>query len=234
MNWYINEIGFKEKYDFEVYFNEFRKDLEINPKFIKHIKSYKLRNNDNPDLLIESLNLENLSQLRISSSVVSLFGESNLINRSWCRFEVILANTGNKVLEDWKFTIEFIKGVHKINDPYDSILTMISNSKSIDTRTTYVFNEEKYIRYFPYKNEPLIQKDNKCFEVSILPEKYENEILIKWSILARDFNKDGELFIKIVPEFTIKENILEVDDETEILEDEIEIMYLVEEKKNNA
>lgn len=233
-NWYINEVGFKEKYDFEVYFNDFKKDLEINPKFIKHVKSYKLRDKDNPDLLIDSLNLQSFSHLRISPSVVSLFGESNHVNRAWCKFEVILANTGNKVLEDWKFTMEFIKGVHKINDPYDSILTMISNSKSINTRTTYVFNEEKYIRYFPNENEPLIQKDNKYFEVKILPEKYEEEIVIKWSILARDFSKTGELFIKIKPDFTIKENIIEVDDESGIIEDEIEIMYLVEEKKNNA
>ena len=229
-NWYINEIGFREKYDFNLFFNDFKKDLTIKPKLIKHITRYKLKPKQQE---IDILSTSNLSLAPDFPNLESLFGQSNRINQAWCNFEIILENSGNKVIEDWRLTFEFKSGVNKIHDPYDSLMTMIANGLSNDFRTTFIYNEDKLIKYFPHKNAPLIQNDNKYFEVSILPEKYLDEIDIEWKLLARDFNKSGKMKIKIEPKFTEKEFIIDVHDKSELLEDEIEIMYLVEEKKED-
>jgi hypothetical protein len=231
-NWYINEIGFREKYDLELFFNDFQKELTINPKFKKWITRHKLCSKQQYTDILSFF--DNSSPLYAPINIPTLNSfNTNTVNRSWCKFKIVFENSGNKVIEDWKLTFEFKTGVREIYDPYKSFLTTVSNGLSYDYRTTYIYNEDKTIKYLPYKNAPLIQKDNKYFEVSILPEYNCDVVIIKWKLLARDFNKNGEMRIRIEPLFTEKVRFIDVYDESELVEDEVEFMDLIEEKKPN-
>lgn len=131
-NWYINEIGFREKYDIEVYFNDFQKELTICPKLIKHITRYQLKPKEPETDLLSSLNLLQSTTSPIVSFATFNPFHSNKVNRAWCDFEITFENSGNKVIEDWKLIFDFKSGIRKIHDPYESFMTAVSNGLSYD------------------------------------------------------------------------------------------------------
>lgn len=234
-NWYVNEIEFREKFDFDLFFNDFTKELTIQPKFKKYIKSYQVKPKFNYSELLSHNNLP--SSLLVGNFQIFNPSISNTINRAWCDFNIVFKNLGNKVIEDWKLRIDFKSGIREIYNPCQSLMTMISNGISLDSlksRTTFIYKEDKRIRYFPLNNAPLIQKDKKFIEVSVLPDKFDDKIIIEWELLARDFNRKGKLEIKIEPIYTTTEIVHNVESEDELIDDEIEIFDLIEEIKNNV
>jgi len=149
------------------------------------------------------------------------------INEAICSFEVIMANSGSNVIEDWRVSFT-VAGDHKeILDQLGTGPMGMIDLNVLKRKRTYI--EGNKISYSPKDNEPLIQKDNRYFKAYIIPECKEYTIPIEWELLARDFNTTGTIYLNIEPEYEDKIIYEYVSTEDEIKEDEI---ISIEEKKN--
>ena len=184
-NWYVNEVQYKDKFDIEIQVSV----NELNPKFKKSTVEY----------VHEPTKISDFSAL-MHPFLTSPF-RSDKINHSWCSFEVYIINSGSQVLEDWKLWLEFSDDVANIDDGAQEIMgTKLYNNNS----TTFAYKEDKSILYKPFNNAPLIQKDSKSFECSCLPKTESKEVKLHWQLLARDFNQEGDIVLKINPEFVVE------------------------------
>jgi len=227
LTWYLHDIGQKGKYDFKISFNNLEDTLTLNPTFEKEITKYRLTNKSDSELLLDRLS--NRADFSDLINVNPLFPfRSNKINKSWCDFELVMENTGLMVIEDWRLILKFISGVARL-DSGSLFLPRISLTDHVD-------DENKTITYRPIDNKPLIQKDNRFFEISLLPDTDSDKIVVEWELLARDFNRVDKFQITIQPEYIEKVTYVDVNKETELLDDEIFISYHVVDKedKNNA
>lgn len=215
-NWYLTGINQKDKFDFKVSFNNFDESLTLNPILEKTIIKYKLSNESSNDFFNKSL-IKSIPEFRIES----LF-YSNKINKSWCSFDLIMENIGAVVIEDWMLIIKFIRGVSSLDTG-----SFLSPRLSL---TDYVDDENKTITYRPKDNKPLIQKDNKYFEISLLPDVESDSIVIEWELLARDFNRKEIVEINIEPEYIEEIKFEEVKFESQLMEDSVVISYYIVEK----
>ena len=229
MFWYLNDQNIRDKFDIDVYLNDFSKELTINPKYLRKTTKYKTLRNEQ-DKLYYQLRGSIISNPNFE--IPSIFG-SNKINRSWCKFTVIIANNGNAVLEDWKLKLRFGDGTKKIDDDFDinPMLSAIIQKDLHDRRTTFAYSEDKVIIYRPLNNESLIQKDTRHFTAFIIPENKADNILIEWQILARDYDKTGSLVLNVNPMYKDETNVVYVESDNELRPDFIEISELVEHKK---
>ena len=225
-NWYLNGIGQKGRFDFDISFNDLQDSLTLNPIFEKTITKYKITTKTDLELLLESSSSNRLS-LDFYQNILNPFG-SNRINKSWVDFELVMENKGSVVLEDWRLIIKFKEGVSRL-DSGSPMFPKLSLTEIID-------DENKTITYRPIDNNPLIQKDNRYFEISLLPEPNSEKIVFEWELLARDFNKTDKAEITINPEYVEKIKYEETNNESDLKEDKIDISYYVvdKEKKNNA
>lgn len=217
-HWYLNGINQKGTYDFKISFNEMQDHLILNPILEKEITKYKL---------VEQSDLSRFLGNSIIPPIdpITPF-HSNMINKSWCNFDLVMENTGSAVLEDWKIVIVFIEGVYKLDtgSPYFPNLSL----------TQYIDDENKTITYSPNGNKPLIQKDNRFFEISLLPKPYANKIIMEWELLARDFSRKEIVEINIEPKFIEKIFYRNVTEESELKDDKVNISYHVIEKDNKS
>lgn len=225
-NWYLNGINQKGRFDFDISFNDLQESLTLNPVFEKTITKYKMTAKSDLELRMESLNSNRFS-LDFYQNRLNPFG-SNRINKSWVDFELVMENKGSIVLEDWRLIIKFKEGVARL-DNGSPMFPKLSLTEFID-------DETKKITYRPIDNNPLIQKDNRYFEISLLPEPNSEKIIFEWELLARGYNKSGTAEIDIKPEYVEKIEYEEVNKQSDLEKDKINISYYVieKEKKNNA
>jgi hypothetical protein len=191
------------------------------------ITKYRLSEKSDLELLRDSLsNRIDISDL-ISVNPVFPF-QSNKINKSWCDFKLVMENTGSMVIEDWRLILKFKSGVARLDSG--------SPLFPITSLTEHVDDENKTIAYRPIDNKPLIQKDNRFFEISLLPDTDSDKIIVEWELLARDFNRVDEFQVTIQPEYIEKVKYEFVNKETELMDDEIFVRYHIVDKedKNNA
>jgi len=224
-NWYQNGIGQKGKFDFDISFNDLQESLILKPVFEKVITKYKFTTKTDMELLMERTS--NILSIAIDPNLFNPFG-SNKINKSWVDFELVMENKGSVVLEDWRLIIKFKEGVRRL-DSGSPLFPKLSLTESID-------DENKTITYRPIDNNPLIQKDNRYFEISLLPETNSEKIVFEWELLARDFNKTEIAEIKINPDYVERIEFEETNNESELEVEKVDISYYVveKEKKNNA
>ena len=221
-NWYLHGINQKDKFDFKISFNKFEENLTLNPVFEKNITKYILTDKTSSELINEKLSLENRFDF-LELKPFSLF-HSNTVNKSWCNFELVMENIGSVVIEDWRLKLKFVSGVARL-DTGSPLFPRLS-------LTDYVDDENKTITYKPIENKPLIQKDNRYFEISLLPDTDSNRIIVEWELLARDFNRKETFEIKIEPEYIEKVKFEEVNRESQLQEEDVFISYYVVEKEN--
>lgn len=219
-NWYLNGIGQKGRFDFDISFNDFQESLTLNPVFEKTITKYKITTKTDSEILMEKLNSSRIP-LSFYQNFLNPYN-SNRINKSWVDFEFVMENTGSVVLEDWRIIIKFKEGVSRLNNG-SHMFPRLSLTEFID-------DENKTITYKPINNKPIIQKDNQYFEISLLPEPNSEKIHFEWELLARDFNKTGNSEIRINPEYVEIIKYEEVNNQLDLKEDKVDISYYVVEK----
>lgn len=231
-DWYVRDLMHQTKYDFHVLFNDFQKELTLNPmlekKIIKHVYSEKSLDEtlaDTRKLLNEIQKSLDSNKLNTPSlNFINPF-RSEYINESYVEFEIILENSGNMVLENWYFNLNFTSGVAVLDDESGGF--MLNNFSMVNINTDdprWINRMKKSISYTPKENTVLVQGENRVFTVNILPELLINEITFEWSIRARDFNKSGSEKILIRPEFKITNEVIDVNSLDEERE-EVEINY---------
>jgi len=143
-----------------------------------------------------------------------------------------MMNTGNRVIEDWKFRLYFETGKwRKIDDDFDDSNPFIYKEIK-HLRRTFVYKDEGLILYKPLNNEPLIQKDTKVFGAFVIPKQGEAVIELKWEVLARDFSKKGTLSLIIEPIIEEKVIVIDVENDEDLLPDEVTIEEKVVKNKN--
>jgi len=226
-NYYVHENQFRSKHDFEAYLNDFCKEIEIKPKFFRKIRRYRV---------VKPTKSEGFSNIELTGNLLSSYDFSKMpklnyanmgfmkpnYNHAIAKFEIVLENKGTTVIEDWRVTFDIEGEFKKMNDSkYNSMGTgygMIDIQYE-QLKRTYI--DENRIHFKPRENKPLIQKDNTYFEVKITPFPKEYTISIKWKLLARDFDKEGELFVNVKPEFEDEFEYVDVNNEDQIQDDEI-------------
>ncbi len=223
INWYQGINQYREKYDFAVGFEDGGESITINPKFLKEITKYR----------IEEKNMFGLtsSQIAIPKPYIAMPFQSQYVNHSWCSVKIILANIGNVVLENWHLTIFFDDNVRTISDgeSYNPLLSIELRKIQEDNRTLFVYEDAKKILYEPVRYEPLIQKSARSFKTHFIPKIGAKEIKLRWELLARDFDKEGELIIKLDPEFEEKTLWVGVENKEDLKNDKIDLKeYRVE------
>ena len=220
-NYYVNQNQFKTNYDFKVYFNDFQTEIILKPKFEETIKKYRLKSQG--ELIRNSFSqhktLQGFDAPHKSTSSFSRLNQDR-INYAICSFEIVMANEGNAVIEDWRVSITVEEEFSKLMDSVGSggYLGMVDLTH-LKYKRTYV--EGNKINYSPKDNSPLIQKDNRYFEAYIVPKGKAYRIPLKWIILARDYNSEGIIYLNIEPEVETKVIYEEVETKEEILPDEI-------------
>lgn len=220
-NYYVNNQQHKSKFDFKVYLNDFLTEKIIKPKCIKTIKRYRLKEPDSeltllmkdfangstklPGIMFDSKRLQRLTEGRINYAI--------------CSFELIMANEGSVVIEDWRVSFKF-------DGPHQEVLDQVGSGHMGMIDLNYLKNKNTYVKkdtihFTPRNNEPLIQKDNRYFKAYVIPGCLEYTLPIQWEILARDYNATGTVNLIVKP---IYEEVFEyeyVDTDAELKPDEI-------------
>lgn len=231
-NYYVSNQQHKTKYDFEVYVGDFKNEFTISPKCVRTIKKYELvESRDNWGNTLGAGFGSNyfISHLQNDHLITLSQGK---VNEAICSFEVIVANTGSVVIEDWKVRLQVLGEHKKVMDVLGTGPMGMIDIVTMKYKRTYI--DGKNISYSPRDNEPLIQKDNRYFELYIIPECKEYKIEISWNVLARDFDKSGSIYLTVVPDY--EDNIVYeyVDSEDQILEDEVISITTKKNYKNDS
>lgn len=221
LNWYLGINNYREKYNFDIAFENGTNQTIAYPKFLKLTTKYRT--------IHPNFELQRNFQMLLPK-MPTMF-ESNEINRSWCSLEITLRNTGNVTIEDWYLKLKLDEAM-KISDGFHVHFLLNAETKKMmyDNRTLWGYKESNEFLYEPVNREPLIQKSSRTFEILFIPNFDQKIINISWELLARDFDKSGTLEVELKPEFTEKVKYVQVKTDEDFKEDEIEIKELIEEK----
>lgn len=210
-NYYTQSSSTKKEFNLKVVFDNLQEELVLNPIFTKKIKIYKNKNATSKGLQVSSI-IENsipksLDLLRLNYALKS--------------FDIVLENTGEEVIENWKLELLFegecVKLIGAVGSGYLGLLPAMIE-----------YNNKKQVVF--KENEPLVQEDKKSFKLYIIPKGKEYRIPIKWQLYAKDYipRPKGYLYLNIKPKYEEETNIIEVNSEEEMKEEEI----IVVEKKS--
>jgi len=213
-NYYVLNNQFKSNYELEVTFVDNSTELIVQPKFNKTITSYELQ-------LKEIDNLKRLSNRDFIIPNFQPFPIIKNVNNSWSTVSIRIKNTGSEVIEDYKLFIYPEQNKFRdISGFFGGFSESISYYKH---SPLYVYEEEKYALYKPLENTPLIQKDSRNFEIHFLTHMDQYEFKIHYELLARNFSQEGDLIVKVEPQYKIEDKVIWVNNEYELREPEIEI-----------
>jgi hypothetical protein len=216
-NFYVNQQQFADNFSFKVFLTGFKSEIVIEPTCLRKIRRYKLKKTKTD---IYSFDNSQLLKQFSAMNKWNSFGNFNNTNYALCEFEIIMVNEGNKVIEDWRLKIEFEKeSFTKITDTIGSGPLGMVDISTIKYKRTYC--EDNEIRYRPLDNKPLVQGDNTFFEAWVEPLAKEYELKIFWTLIARDYNNQGELKIIVKPKYEDEYIDIEVENENELKPNEI-------------
>ena len=221
LNWYLGINNYREKYNFDVTFENGTNQIKLTPKFLKLTTKYKTIHP----------NFELPKHYQIVLPKIPTMFESNEINRSWCSLEITLKNTGSVTIEDWYLKLKLNEAM-KISDGFHVHFLLNEGTKKMmyDNRTLWGYEDRNEFLYEAVNREPLIQKSSRTFKILFIPNFHQKIIIISWELLARDFDKSGSLEVELKPEFKEKVKYVQVKTDDDIKEDKIEIKELIEEK----
>jgi hypothetical protein len=218
-NWFVNNVQFKDQFDVDVSFAGGLKELKATPRFLKTITRYQYAAVGGDGNRVETFRPAWLNQ-----PPKGLFGPKES-NHSEITFDTIISNTGSRVIEDWKLQLFFPNSIEKIHDEFST--QIIHNIVSAQYRTEWADNDRKIMLYKPLKNTPLIQKDSRSFTTYLLPVfQVQNEIIIRWKLLARDYDKEGTLKLIVEPRYEETVKTKWVWDQDHVREEE-ELAYYI-------
>ena len=221
-NWYLGINNYRDKYDFDIAFSNGTHKTNLSPKFLRITKKFRS--------IHPSFKTSNDIRI-IMPKIPTMMFQSTEVNRSWCSLKINLKNIGNVVLEDWYVKLK-LDNVRTVSDNFNPHFLLGAETRQMmyDNRTLWSYKETTEFLYEPLKNESLIQKSSRVFEIFFIPEIGKELITISWQLLARDFDKNGTLKIELNPDFKEETKYIEIEKGMTI-EDEIEIKELIEERK---
>ena len=215
-DWYVNNIGYKTKYDINVTFDNGESELKFTPILIKnHVKYRTIKKEQSsygfglPQYSVDQ-NRETRLKLLFEPEPVRYFINGETFNKSSCVFALIIENIGNIQIENFKMYINF---------PADNIdVDIVRKQRKFLDSIKYSYNTLMYRDSNDCVFEPLeqvlVQTDRIMTDKICLRPNIEGtqEILLEYEFVAKDFNKKGELKIKLNTDIIEKDSI----EETEI------------------
>ncbi|WP_375563298.1 hypothetical protein ACE193_12340 [Bernardetia sp. OM2101] len=141
-----------------------------------------------------------------------------------CKVLISLKNSGNATIENWKFEArvsnEEVKVFNAIEYKfYDSIQEMQHKNATVFETSDCNIKDNKIIH--SSSNNYLVQKDKITFDLYLQPEHCTKQIIIKWKLLARDFDKEGEIKIDVKPKYEDEYVFENIANKEEVKEDKI-------------
>lgn len=221
-NFYVGNKQHKSRHELTIHLKGFKQQHTIRPVCIRRVKKYmaKPEPDDNyANAIIQGATFrDHYARASMSGHNFLQNLERTIVNESICPFDVIMENTGTMVLEDWSVTFRVSgKDGHFLNKDTSNIWGAegsINQSEEINVQG----NE---ITYAPGYNRSLIQKDKQGFQAYIIPNCKEYIIPIEWHLLARDFDANGTIYLKVEPYYQDEPVYALVEDPSQIRPDEI-------------
>lgn len=111
-----------------------------------------------------------------------------------------LSNTGKLQLENVHVAIDYDNGIQDIGVvPNQSLDIQQCIEPTNELHGVHIDKNMLKIEYAPLDNKPLNQKDHKDFLVRFTPNPNAEQIELNWRISAKDFYKEGKLFVNLTP-----------------------------------
>lgn len=202
-DWYVRKIDFKNSFNVEVSFNEGETEMEFSPVLLKNTISYKRREEEEqqPNYSLSYRFPKNKADamdiLRLQDpQPIAYYIDGVSKNKSSCEFYLILTNTGSTVIENYKLYIDMAGDILRSNTSNKQ--RMFLDTFKYTYNTFQIGNEHSFV--FEPGDTVLVQKDyistdNICFR----PSEINQDVIVKWRLIARDFSKEGELKIRLKP-----------------------------------
>ncbi|WP_289161335.1 hypothetical protein [uncultured Parabacteroides sp.] len=232
-NWYLNNCQYKDASDIDV-FLEWKKEITIEPQYIKNITSYQFKERNQLFGLTaqQQASFELLSR-EPSLNMMDIMNPKYDVDYRWCNFKVNIKNTGSTVVEDYRLKLIFDgESIEDLSDKFhyensrylsDAAKAQI-NAEKRASREVFAGREYRnVIEYIP-KDTTMVQNDHRTFKIGIKPKDEVTDIWVQWQVLSRDYSKLGELRIKVVPIYEEKQKIITVYDSSEVKETEVVVV----------
>lgn len=214
-NWYINNCQYADNSDVRITATPEGGKEALHPRYRRITKKYKVREQ-----------LLGISFAMPKGVIVRPYFQKKLIDYRWGDIHFMVSNIGSTTIEDYKIYTQ-INNCQKVSCEvhyYDSFLmdqTAIAIMNDTIDRNRELFNTEydNVLEFRPHQSL-LLKGDTKSFIVGVKPKDDVEEIMVKWKLLSRDYQKEGELAIPVKPIFEDKETIIYVDTPEELKPDE--------------
>lgn len=198
-DWYVRKINFKTLYDVSVLFQNGQSEIDFSPILVRNSVKYQLKKRDTSlsSLRYYSPEDSRKSKLKIIYEPQPIRHYINSVshNKSSCVFSLVITNTGDSVLENFKLYFDFS----------ESFIV----ADTVDKQTHFLDSFKYQYNTFIYKNELggvfephdtiLVQKDAIITDKICIRPTSETPQVIKldWRLVAKDFNTSGQLIINL-------------------------------------
>ncbi len=221
-NWYMNNCQFNDVADIDISF-EGEQVCTIHPEYIRTTKRTVLRSKPENNWFKEYSHLLVTPMPNLASDPFR--GEHDY---RWQKVGIQIENSGSVTIDDYKLylfmdteKIELDTLYNYVTDWRISDATRAQINQRID-RERDTFISDYGIIFEP--NKSLLLSDSAFFRFSIKADDDVKTIPIKWKFISRDYTKTGNLTINIEHFYIDKDEVIEVDNKTQLREPEVEIV----------
>lgn len=198
-DWYVKKMNFKTLYDVSVLFQNGQTEIDFNPILVRNNVKYKLK-----DCKSKSFDRILYNQEEIRKAHLEILSEPQPIrysfngtsfNKSTCVFSLIITNIGDSVLENYKLYFDFSES-HIVAESVTKQSRFLDDFKY--KYDTFIYTDSLSGVFEPTETV-LVQKDSiTSDELCIRPISDKPQVVkVDWRLVAKDFNKSGQLTINI-------------------------------------
>lgn len=204
-DWYVKSQNYKSNQSIAVTFENDEIEINASPLYKKTITHYiqkivpAYRNG-----LLETLR----QQQAIYKSIKPVSLYSRNINLSYIGFNIKIHNIGSDPIEEYKLIFNFEGNITKLTDSNESSNRILAIPRTY-VPTTYTYFETLSGKLIPRKSILVGDDTFKSDRIFIKTIPTDNDVLIKWKLISKDFKDEGQLTIRINPDIkTIYQDIL--------------------------
>ncbi len=213
-SYYIDSINFKDEYDIELIFNNWKNDIDVEVYFSQKTKKYIFKE----PAISKYQNIPDLSWIlkQIQLGHNFLWWEYKWENLSWWNINLILKNNWNKQLENYKIYLKFSWDIDFL-DEKDWINYLALNPQY---RTVFIYNDTKQWTLKPLNNKPLVPKDSYNFDnIDFKPKSEWWKIYIDWDLVSSHYHKAWKLEINVKTNIIEEKEVIQVNNIDEVKEE---------------
>lgn len=233
-DWYVKSQNFKSNKSVSVLFQNGHSEITLIPKFKKtNIQCVQKIIPAVDPLIAHPLYNFMKQQQKLTSAIFSSNVNVSTINLSYVPIFIVIHNNGNDPIEEFKLKLEFFGKIQDIADTNEKgaiNLALLTSRFS----NTHILGDSKTVNIIP-KHNILVGDDSiESDYIYVKPHVDDTEILIKWSLISKDFKDKGELKMEIQPDVVIENKSILVEDPLKVGFQQSYIEDFIEDKKNGS